>query len=107
MDAKGLFTGAAWLALMLCGCSAQSRFESAQASGGAVVSTRLDASSSRKLGAAIVVGIVAADGFRYYRIEPDGSKTPVGAPEPDPTRRINVQDCTRPVDLSAGNLMCR
>jgi hypothetical protein len=30
-----------------------------------------------------------------------------GAPEPDPTRAINVQDCTQPIDPEAGNLMCR
>jgi hypothetical protein len=29
------------------------------------------------------------------------------APEPDPTRVINAQDCTQPVDPEAGNLMCR
>jgi hypothetical protein len=30
-----------------------------------------------------------------------------GAPDPDPTRKINTQDCTKPVDPGAGNLMCR
>lgn len=50
---------------------------------------------------------MAADAVHYYRIGPDG-KTPLhGAPEPDPTRKINVQDCTKPVDPDAGNLMCR
>ena len=49
-----------------------------------------------------------ADGVRYYTRMPDGTRMPYcGAPEPDPSRRINVQDCARPVDLSAGNLMCR
>jgi len=55
----------------------------------------------------IVVGVMMADGFRYYGIGPDG-KTPLhGAPAPDPTRKINVQDCTQTVDPDAGNLMCR
>ena len=27
-------------------------------------------------------------------------------PEMDPSRRVNEQDCSRPVDLAAGNLMC-
>jgi hypothetical protein len=31
----------------------------------------------------------------------------VHAPDPDPSRTINVQDCTTPVDYSAGNLLCR
>jgi hypothetical protein len=59
------------------------------------------------VGAAVVVGVMAADGAHYYGIGPDG-KTPLyRAPAPDPTRSINVQDCTQPVDLSAGNLLCR
>jgi len=50
--------------------------------------------------------VMLADGVRYYRLGPDG-KTSVRAPEPDPTRKINIQDCTRPVDPNAGNLLCR
>jgi hypothetical protein len=107
MKPKWWAFGAAWLALSICGCAAQ-RSQTAQASGGTGFPTQLEVSSSSRLGAAIIIGIMAADGFRYYRVEPDGSKTPLGyAPEPDPTRRINVQDCTRPVDPAAGNLMCR
>jgi len=50
---------------------------------------------------------MAADAIHYYSIGPDGKQAMYGAPEPDPTRTINVQDCTRPVDPDAGNLMCR
>jgi hypothetical protein len=49
---------------------------------------------------------MAADAIHYYSIGPDG-KQQVRAPDPDPTRTINVQDCTQPVDPEAGNLMCR
>lgn len=56
-----------------------------------------------------VIGLLVAEGVRDYRRESDGMRTPwyFQAPEPDPTRRISVQDCTKPVDLTAGNLMCR
>jgi hypothetical protein len=75
---------------------------------GCVVSYRADAPTRAVVGAAVIVGIVAADGFRYYRVEPDGSRTPIGyVPPADPARRINVQDCTRPIDPEAGNLLCR
>jgi hypothetical protein len=95
-------------ALPLAGCYARYRGDSVEANGGAVASTHIDVSSRSLVGAAVIVGIVAADGFRYYRVEPNGMKTPIGhAPEPDPTRRINVQDCTRPVNPAAGNLLCR
>ena len=38
---------------------------------------------------------------REYRTDHDR------VPEPDPTRKVNVQDCTRPVDLNGGNLRCQ
>jgi len=57
---------------------------------------------------ALVIGVFMAQGMRDYRRDPDGMRSPYfGAPPPDPTRRISVQDCTKPVDLTAGNLMCR
>jgi len=43
-----------------------------------------------------------ADGMQYFWPGQNGV-----ALEADPTRVINVQDCTRPVDFSAGNLLCR
>ena len=27
-------------------------------------------------------------------------------PDMDPSRRVNEQDCSKPVDIAAGNLMC-
>ena len=52
---------------------------------------------------AVVVGVLAADAMNSTG--PDGKM--YRAPEPDPSRAINVQDCTQPVDYGAGNLMCR
>ena len=57
---------------------------------------------------AILVGVLLAGEMHYYLRMPDGSRMPYyGVPEPDPARFINAQDCTRPIDLKAGNLMCR
>jgi hypothetical protein len=75
----------------------------AESPGGSV---RVNASSGSPLGNAIILGVMAADAVHYYRPGPDG-KTAVKALPPDPTRKINAQDCTRPVDPSAGNLLCR
>lgn len=55
---------------------------------------------------AVFVGAMAADAVDYY----SGGKNQWGmvhAPDPDPSRTINVQDCTMPVDYGAGNLLCR
>jgi len=68
--------------------------------------SRVSVSSGSPLGNAIIVGVMLADGVHYFRLGPDG-KTAIRAPEPDPGRRINAQDCTQPVDPYAGNLLCR
>jgi len=70
-------------------------------------SSGMSASTGSPVGTAIIVGVMAADAVHYYRMGPDGKTPMYSAPEPDPTRKINVQDCTKPVDFSAGNLLCR
>src|SRR6266704_142101 len=93
---------AAWLivAVALAGCTV--RYSAL----GSATTSQVSVASGSPLGNAIIVGVMLADGVHYYRLGPDG-KTSVGAPEPDPTRKINIQDCTRPVDPNAGNLLCR
>lgn len=49
-------------------------------------------------GAAVVLGVAAALADPYQPDRP---------PELDPNRQINEQDCTQPVDFTAGNLRCR
>jgi len=96
--------------LALCGCSGNYWAVSAnsmQVSNPSASSAQVNVSAGLPLSAAIVVGIMAADSYHYYRVEPNGMRTYAPAPDPDPTRRINVQDCTKPVDPRAGNLMCK
>jgi hypothetical protein len=96
-------------ALALPGCAARYSMQSNSATGVQTTTTgaQVNVSTGSRFGTAIIVGIMLADGFHYYRLEPDGTKTPVPAPEFDPSRKINAQDCTRPVDPGAGNLLCR
>lgn len=91
-------------ALVLPGCAV--RLTSATSAAGSASSSQVSVSSGSLLGNAIILGVMIDDGVQYYRLGPDG-KTQVRAPEMDPARKINVQDCTRPIDRSAGNLMCR
>lgn len=71
-------------------------------------------SGSRSLATAIVIMGLAASAIEYSREErsfPSPSAlfpqyTPP-APELAPDRRVSEQDCTQPVDFSAGNLRCR
>ena len=74
---------------------------------GCIVSYRGDVAARNVIAGAMIVGIVASGEDHYYRVGPDGMRTPVRAPPLDPTRKINVQDCTEPVDWSSGNLVCK
>lgn len=66
------------------------------------------AGTPESIAGAILIGVLLADGMYYSLRMPDGTMVPYyGVPQPDPARSINVQDCTRPIDLKAGNLMCR
>ena len=103
------FLGCIAAAVALSGCAV--RYSSQANSGGGVqtntTGAQVSVSTGSALGTAIIVGVMLADGVHYYRVGPDG-KTPVySAPEPDPTRKINVQDCTKPINWEAGNLLCR
>ena len=92
-------------ALALSGCSAR---YSANISGtNRTTSSQVSVSTGTPLGNAIVIGVMLSDGVHYYQVGPDG-RTPLHeAPPPDPARKINVQDCTQPIDPDAGNLLCR
>ena len=91
-------------ALALSGCAV--RYSERSSGPGTAITSQVSVFTGSPLGNAIIIGVVAADAVNYYRLGPDG-KTQVRAPEPDPTRRINAQDCTRPIDPYAGNLLCR
>ena len=94
------------VAVALAGCAVRYSAQERASGVGGTTTSQVSVASGSPLGNAIIVGVMLADGVHYYRLGPDG-KTPVRAPEPDPTRRINAQDCTRPVDPAAGNLLCR
>ena len=48
---------------------------------------------------------VASNGFT--RGGAGRMQDPRTAPPLDPSRRVNEQDCSKPIDLSAGNLKCK
>jgi hypothetical protein len=87
-------------AAALSGCTV--RYSAGTHSSASTTTSQVSVSSGTPLGNAIIIGIMLADGMRHFRLDENG-----GALEADPARPINVQDCTRPVDPSAGNLLCR
>jgi hypothetical protein len=70
------------------------------------LATAVMAGCAAPLATAVVVGVMAADAMDYYGGR-DGQGPMYRAPDPDPARTINAQDCTLPVDYTAGNLLCR
>lgn len=99
------------LSLAACGCTYISYHSGVSPSGQGMTQTSGFSVSGRittNAAGALLIAVILADGVRYYVREPDGTFTPYfGAPEADPTRRISVQDCTRPIDPAGGNLLCR
>ena len=88
------------------GCTVRYTAEARSSGSGSATSSQVSVSSGSPLGNAIIIGVMLTDGVRYFGLGPTGT-TPIRAPQPDPGRVINAQDCTRPVDPSAGNLLCR
>ena len=103
---RGIFVACIIVTVALAGCTVRYSAQERVSAAGSTTTSQVSVASGSPLGNAIIVGAMLADGVHYYRLGPDG-KTSIRAPEPDPTRKINVQDCTRPVDPNAGNLFCR
>jgi len=103
---RGILAACIVVTVALAGCTVRYSARERASGPGSTTTSQASAASGSPLGNAIIVGVMLADGVHYYRLGPDG-KTSVRAPEPDPNRKINTQDCTRPVDPNAGNLLCR
>jgi len=100
------------LAAVLSGCGGQSYVQvnsnnvsTSGASNG--VSARFPGSST----AAALFSLVFLAGVSYEG-ERDASRSPheprySHAPDPDPTRRVVLQDCTKPIEDWSANLKCR
>ena len=103
---RGISAACIVVTVALAGCTVRYSAGERASLQGMNTTSQASVAGGSPLGNAIIVGVVLADGVHYYRLGPDG-KTSVRAPEPDPNRKINIQDCTRPVDPNAGNLLCR
>lgn len=55
----------------------------------------------------VVVGAVLMGTMAGGGVVQGAERADMAPAQPDPSRRISVQDCTRPVDITAGNLVCR
>lgn len=102
------------LALGVSGCASTNiRAGSAYVAtgSGSVTSTQVQVSTDSAVATAIVVGVLLAEGLRYFLQAPDGKRTPLPGLTADQVRawppRVSEQDCARPVEPDAGNQRCR
>jgi hypothetical protein len=118
-------TSALILGLAMAGCSTHTSLRigsgvTSIAPGTSVTSTSagLSVQSTSTAGALLAIGVLAAatygsestsGGIRYranpiLALEPSASRA---APPLDASRRVNEQDCTRPIAEASANLRCR
>lgn len=105
------------VAALHSGCAARTQVSASSNTGGGVTTTsgglRVE-SGSNSFAAAIIAISLLAGAIEYARGEPRpmpgrAELFPGEPPAPQlaPERRVAEQDCTRPIDPSAGNLRCR
>src|SRR2546430_6115794 len=100
---RGISAACIIVTVALAGCAVRYSAGERASAQGMNTTSQVSMASGSPLGNAIIVGVMLADGVHYYRLRP-GGKNPVPAPQPHPTRKIHIHDCTRPVDSAAGNL---
>ena len=113
------------LAVLLGGCGGHANVQAnsgggsaGAAPGGTTVNVQGRSNFGNLLGIGILIGVAygSEDGSGragpYYSSNPfmaisGASSSADRVPEPDPTRRIAIQDCTRPIEDWSANLKCR
>jgi hypothetical protein len=113
MDRRSL---AALLCALLAGCSSQANVRVGLSGGGGAQAGSASAGSQvgaygqsgSVLGPLLAIGILAAAWYGDAERDAPGAFGE-GRPVPplDELRRVNVQDCTRPIEDGAANLRCR
>ena len=96
---------------LLTGCNATLAYRSGTTgtttTQGGGLNVQANISGNRAAGV-LLITILLADGIRQYLRRADGTTVPYTIePDADPDRRVNVQECTRPIQAREGNLMCR
>lgn len=108
------------LAVLLGGCGGHANVQSTSGggagtvSGGTSVNVQGRSNFGNLLGLGFLVGVSYGSerGVSHFSSNPfmaiSGADSPArGIPEPDPSRRIAVQDCTRPIEDWLANLRCK
>ena len=94
------------LAATGCGGNSNVQFSSGGPPSGVVAnSSTVSVQGHTTVGALIAAGILAGASWRRERER--GMSYTQSAPEPDPSRRIVEQDCSKPIEDWSANLRCK
>src|SRR5882762_1821288 len=103
---RGILAGCIIVVVALAGCTVRYSARERTSAPGSTTASQVSVTGGSPLGNAIIVGVMVADGMHYYGLGPNG-KTSVRTREIVHTRIVNGEEFARPVDPSAGNLLCR
>jgi hypothetical protein len=107
-DARRRLAACLLLPVLAAGCGGGSNIQFSSGGppqGGASNASTVNVQGHTTLGALIAAGILAGASIRRERER--GLPLSMHAPEPDPSRRIIEQDCTKPIEDWSANLKCR
>jgi hypothetical protein len=94
------------LALLLAGCGGRSNVQlnsSTLPSGGVSSGGAVQVQGQSALGALLAIGVLVGASYASDRGMPQSAP----ALELDPSRRVLVQDCTKPIEDRSANLRCK
>jgi len=90
------------LVFLLAGCAGHTHSSVSFGSVSTHGSVHAHVSGGSALAAFLAASLIAASLIDYERAQ---SSAP--SAEMDPGRRVNEQDCTKPIDYSVGNIRCK
>ena len=94
------------LALLLAGCGGHANVQFASSAlppGGVSTGGSVQAQGNSTLAVLIAIGVLMGVSYANDRDTPPSGS----APELDPSRRVLVQDCTKPIEDRSANLKCK
>ena len=90
------------LLFFLAGCGGHTHSSVSFGSVSTHGSVHAQVSGGSGLAAVLAASLIAASIIDYESAQPSAPRA-----EMDPGRKVNEQDCTKPIDYSAGNIRCK
>ena len=93
--------------LLAAGCSSNTAWKVSYGTPNPGAPVSVHAHTSSELAALFGLALIAGSITEIAYGEGDYAFTSRQPPEMDPNRKVSVQDCTKPLDYSLGNIRCK